>query len=137
MQQISLGEMMNNLQQALISNAIFSTSSAAVFVLFNTELANATGIPGVVLYAVALMLVVFAAILLYGAFGPYQRWVGRVAVVLDVAWVVMSVAVLLWPVVGLLAAGRWAIIGIAVVVAGFAAWQQQALQHLRGQAVVQ
>ena len=115
---------MNTLQNAMLGNALFSSLSAMGFLLFKNTIATSTNIPAMVLELIGLSLLGFAALMLYGIFGARQKTVGLWAVWLDWAWVIGSALALLLP---LTSNGRIGIAVIAVLVAGFALWQQRGI----------
>lgn len=117
-------QQMNTLQTAMLGNAAFSSSSAILFLLFGQVIASNSNIPELVIKLLALSLIGFAAILLYGVFGAQQKTVGRLAIGLDWAWVLGSAIALFLPVTN---TGRIGIAIIAALVAGFALWQQHGL----------
>jgi hypothetical protein len=115
---------MNTLQTAMLGNATFSSLSAIGFLVFQRGIASNSNIPEVVLATIALSLIGFAAILVYGVFGTQQKAIGRLTIGLDWAWVVGSAIALFLPMTNI------ARIGIAIIgalVAGFALWQQHGL----------
>jgi hypothetical protein len=115
---------MTPLQNAMIANASFSSLSALGFLGFRDVIAANTNLAPPALEVIAVGLLGFAALLVYGAFGAYTRLIGRWAVTLDWAWVAGSVFALALPLSTL---GRIGIVVIAALVAGFAVWQQRGL----------
>lgn len=115
---------MNTLQIAMLSNATFSSISATLFLIFGQVIATNSNIPELVLSLIAVSLIGFAALLLFGVFGTQQKTVGTLAVWLDWSWVAGSALALLLP---LTDTGRIGTSLVAVMVAGFALWQQSAL----------
>jgi hypothetical protein len=115
---------MSTLQTAMIGNALFSSFSATSFLLLKDTIATSTNIPAIVLELIGLSLFGFVALLLYGIFGARQKTVGGLAIWLDWTWVIGSVLALLLP---LNSNGRIGIVVIAVLVAGFALWQQRGI----------
>jgi hypothetical protein len=119
---------MKPLQRAMIGNAAFSSLSALGFLVFAQGIAVNTNVPKLALEVIAVGLLGFAALLLYGASGARSRMIGRWAVVLDWVWVAGSALALLLPLTDL---GRIGIVTLALVVAGFAVWQQRGLNDSR------
>jgi hypothetical protein len=119
---------MTRLRNAMIGNAVFSSGSAVAFLVFRQGIAVNTSIPTLALEVIAVGLLGFAALLLYGAFNARIQMIGRWAVLLDWAWVAGSLPALLLPLTEL---GRIGIVTVAVLVAGFAVWQQRGLSISR------
>ncbi len=115
---------MNILRTAMIGNAVFSSLSAMGFLFLKDTIAAGTNIPAMVLELIGLGLFGFAALLLYGILGARQKTVGTLAIWLDWAWVIGSALASLLP---LTSNGRIGIAVIAVLVAGFALWQQRGI----------
>jgi hypothetical protein len=120
---------MTPLQQAMVGNAVFSSISATSFLFFRQAIAANSNIPAVALAVIAVGLLGFAALLLYGALGRHIKLIGRWAVILDWAWVIGSALALILPLSNL---GRIGLAAIAVLVTGFAMWQQRGLNVSRG-----
>jgi hypothetical protein len=114
----------NQLQIAMTSNATFSLLSAFSFWYFSDTIAKSSEISTIVLTVIAIGLLGFAMLLFYGVFVAWQRQIGQVAVWLDWAWVVSSAIALLFPISTV---AKIAVVVLALVVAGFAWWQQQGL----------
>ena len=115
---------LNTLQTAMLGNALFSGTSATVFWLLRQELAARSNIPQLILEVIALGLLGFAALLVYGALGRHRHQVGLLAVGLDWAWVVGSAIALLLPITN---SARIGLVIIAIVVIAFALWQRRGL----------
>lgn len=112
---------------ALRANAAFSAISAVVLLLFSSTLAELFNAPRSVLLGIGVGLVLFVVDLLATASRQaIPRKKALYFVGADVLWVLGSAIVLLVP-TGLTTAGRLAILGVALVVAGFAAAQYLAL----------
>jgi hypothetical protein len=115
------------LRVAMLGNALFSGVCALVFFGFSADISVALDLPQVVLVVVALGLLGFVALLLLGVYTSHTRLVGQVAVWLDWAWVLGSVVAVFF----LGAVAQIAVLAVALVVAGFAVWQQKGIQTWR------
>lgn len=115
---------MSTLQAAMLGNAAFSSTSAILFLNFGQAIATNSNIPEIVLRLIAISLIGFAVLLLYGVFGAQPKMIGTIAVWLDWAWVAGSAIAMLLPVTN---TGRIGIALVAIAVAGFALWQQNSL----------
>lgn len=120
------------LRTALRGNGLFSAVSGAVLVLASRPLAETIGFPwpntllilGIILLLYALDLFWFTS---RETVNLTFAWV---AIALDVAWVIGSIALLLTDPVGLTVAGQWFIGLIAEVVALFALVQWLGVRRL-------
>ena len=120
------------LRRALRGNAVFSTLSAGVLVAGSSVLGPWLGIPTLALVVVGLGLLPFALFLERNVRrSEVDPGEARLAVAGDVAWVVGSVALLLFDPIGLTTAGQVAVIAVALVVADFAVLQAIGLGRLR------
>jgi hypothetical protein len=115
------------LRQAMLGNALFSGVCAIGFLGFSQNLSVALGLPVLALQAVAMALLSFVGLLLFGVRTTYTRLVGQLAVWLDWAWVLGSVAAMFF----LGATAQIAVLAVALAVAGFAVWQQKGLAQWR------
>ncbi len=127
-------------QQALLStlgrgvlraNGVFSALSGAALAAACQPIARFLGLDmALVLLIVGLATLLYAVYLLWVLARPVVRQ--RLLVMIgmaDVAWVVASIILLLWPGVPFTAEGRWAVGALALVVAGFAAVEFYALRR--------
>jgi len=115
------------LRIGLRANAAFSAISAVVLLLLSSTLAELFNAPRSVLLGIGVGLVLFVVDLLVTASRQtIPRKKALYFVGADVLWVLGSAVVLLVP-TGLTTAGRLAILGVAMVVAGLAAAQYLAL----------
>ncbi|HKV81315.1 MAG TPA: hypothetical protein VJP02_24420 [Candidatus Sulfotelmatobacter sp.] len=119
------------LKKALTGNAMFSVVSGVVILLANRWLVKFLGLPdNVSLAVVGISLIVYAALLLLSASRPRIRipdaWV---AVIMDVAWVVSSYAVIL--LVPFSVGGKWVIALVAELVLAFAILQWLGIRKIR------
>ncbi len=120
------------LRTALWANAVFSALSGAVLAAGSGVLGPWLGIPPAVLVGVGLALLPWAFLLHRNAGRPEpSRAEARLAVAGDVMWVLGSVAVLVLDPLGLTAAGKVAVVVVALMVADFAIWQSIGLGRLR------
>ena len=131
----SLQEGTNNsnlLRKALQGNALFSGLSGLASFFAAQWLAQFTGIYEPLVFVVlGVILIVFAVDLAWLASreSPDRRLVW-VVILLDVAWVAGSAAILMTDLVPLTVSGRWAIALLAEVVAVFALLQYIGLRRL-------
>ena len=131
----SLQEGTNNsnlLRKALQGNALFSGLSGLASFFAAQWLAQFTGIHEPLVFVVlGVILIVFAVDLAWLASreSPDRRLVW-VVILLDVAWVAGSAAILMTDLVPLTVSGRWAIALLAEVVAVFALLQYIGLRRL-------
>jgi hypothetical protein len=112
-----------NLRHAMLGNAMFSGICGTAFLLFSSQLAGFLKVAEVLLVVIGLGLLGFVGLLLFGLFSQHTRKVGVLAVWLDWVWVLGS-----FPAFVLLENGRLAVLAVALVVAGFAHWQQKGVQ---------
>jgi hypothetical protein len=115
------------LRQAMLGNALFSGACAIGFLGFSQNLSLALGLPVLALQAVAMALLGFVGLLLFGVFSAYTRLVGQMAVWLDWAWVLGSTVAMFF----LGTTAQIALLFVTLVVAGFALWQQKGLAQWR------
>ena len=121
----------NILRRAMRGNALFSAVSGLISLIEARPLAAFTGLDApAVFVGLGITLLAYAAVLFVVTNGEtVERRFGITAVVLDVAWVAGSAAILLsgWP--ELTTAGRWTVALLAEAVAFFAAWQWYGLRR--------
>ena len=120
------------LRASLRGNAVFSAVSGIVLIAGAAPLGTLLGVGApAVLTTVGVILVVYAGGLWWNARRPeVNRAEARIAVALDVAWVVLSAALLIFAPSLLTPAGRWIVAAVAVCVAGFAILQSFGLRAL-------
>jgi hypothetical protein len=116
--------MKHNLVKAMSGNLIFSSLCAMSFLLFAEFLASHTGIPELVFNIIAFGLLGFAGILGYGI-RTKSTQIAKIVVLLDWVWVVLSLIIVVSGWVALKPMGVLGVLSIAVIVAGFAIWQQR------------
>ena len=121
----------NILRRAMRGNALFSGASGLLSLIEARPLATFTGLDApAVFVGLGITLLAYAALLFVVTNGEtVERPYGIAAVVLDLAWVAGSAAILLsgWP--ELTIAGRWTVALLAEAVAFFAAWQWYGLRR--------
>ena len=113
-------------------NAVFSAVSGIVLIAGAAPLGTLLGVGApAVLPAVGVVLVLYAGGLWWNARRPkVDRAEASIAVALDVAWIVLSAALLIFAPSLLMPAGRWLVAAVAVCVAGFAIVQALGLRAL-------
>lgn len=123
----------STLRRAIQSNGAFSALSGLVLALGGKTVAAFIGLESsAILTGLGIVLMVYAVDLFWVASRPeIDRRLGWTAVILDVAWVVASYAILLigWP--SLTVAGKWTIALLAEAVGIFAIWQYVGLRRAR------
>jgi hypothetical protein len=119
------------LRSALRANGIFSAVSSTLLIVLAQPLSTLTGIrPPVILVIVGLLVLPFAALLLWATSRPTMvRRLAVATIVLDVIWVMASIGILLsgWL---LTTTGKWLIGILALIVADFAIWQSIRLKRV-------
>ncbi len=120
-----------SLQRAMRSNGVFSLLSGAVLLVGAKPLAEFMGIPvPAALLGIGGILLAYAITLFLVTARPQvDRRLGYTAIVLDIAWVLGSIAILTTDWVPLTTAGKWTVALLAEVVAGFAIWQAYAIRR--------
>lgn len=112
------------LRRTLTANALFSTLCAGG-AAFATPLADATGIPPLVLTVVCLGLLPFAGAAVFAAREPSERLgLIRAIYAADLAWVALTPVALLAPLTTL---GRALLVDVGLVVAVFAYFERRGL----------
>lgn len=120
------------IRAALRGNGAFSALGGLVAMLFGAALGETTDLPPVAVRVVGLGLLPYAALLWrWSGREPVRPAEGWAAVVADAAWVVATAVLLVVAPDVVNAAGKALLIGIAVVVAGFAEAQFVGLRRLR------
>jgi len=124
---------MNSLRKALRGNGVFSGLSGVVLLAGAAPIAEFTGIPASMPIGIVGGILVSYTGLLFWAAGQkivHHRF-GIIATLLDISWVVGSLAILLfgWP--PMTTAGRWVVALLAEAVASIAVWQLVAMGFLR------
>ena len=122
----------NLLKNALHGNALFSGTSGLVALLAAQSLAAFTGIESPSIFVVlGIVLILYAVDLWWVASREtINRHLAWAAILLDVLWVIGSVAILLFGWLPLTVAGSWTIALLAEVVAIFAVLQFIGLRRL-------
>ncbi len=124
---------MDTLKSALRSNAAFSALCAASIATLHAPLIRLFGAPhqqatAVFVWALVIGLLLFSGWILWVVQRPGMRGAAVWISAADLAWVLSSAAVLLFPPAWLTLTGRWLIAGIAVAVLLLALWQLAALR---------
>jgi hypothetical protein len=119
---------MTPLRIAMTGNAVFSSVSAVSLWLFQPVISMHTNIGSVAISLIAVGLAGFAGLLAYGVLSARTRVIGRLAVLLDWAWVCGSLIAIVLP---MSHRGRIGIVVVATMVAIFALWQQRGLSTSR------
>ena len=110
---------------SLLSGLILAAAARPVSVLLGVE-------PPAILLILGIVLIIYGIDLFWVASRPeIDTRLATAAVVLDVLWVLGSAALLLTGLVSLTAAGVWAVIIVADIVALFAIWQGYGLWRMR------
>ena len=119
------------LRTAMFGNLLFSSISATSFLLATRTFANSSGLPELAFKVIGFGLLGFALILWFGI-QPTQNQarIGKLVVILDWAWVFSSFVVLIPGLVPLTTIGSLGVLCIALIVAGFALWQQRSLRFM-------
>lgn len=122
----------NLLHQALLANGIFSSISGLVFMVSSAPIAAFLGVDfNAVLIALGLALVLFGLGVLWLSSRPeIPRSLAILVTVLDLAWVLGSIILLVSGIIPLTPEGKWAIAIIADIVAVFAILQIIGLRRL-------
>lgn len=121
----------NLLRNALRGNALFSGLSGVVSLFAAQSLAAFTGIQEPLVFVIlGIVLILFAVDLVWIASREtIDRRIAWAVILLDIAWVVGSVIILLFDLVPLTIAGRWTIALLAEAVAIFAILQYIGLRR--------
>lgn len=121
------------LRRAMRANAGFSGISGLVSLLAADALAAFTGIPEVLVFrALGVILILYGADLLWiTSRERVNIWFGITAVILDIAWVIGSMVLLLGNFLPLTTAGKWSVLLLAEVVSIFALVQGYAVWKIR------
>jgi hypothetical protein len=124
------------LRRTLRANAIFSTISGMVCIGGSGPLAAFLGlgsqVPMIVLGAGLLLFAV--GVFMAAAQVPLDRRKARIIILMDAAWVIGSILVVVDDPFALTVAGKWAVLGVADIVGVFAALQYIGLRRLRAPA---
>ena len=121
------------LRRAMRANAGFSGISGLISFLAADALVTFTGIPNALVFRVlGVILVLYAADLFWvTSREKVNIWFGITAVILDIAWVISSVVLLLGNFVPFTTAGKWTVLLLAEVVSIFALVQGYAVWKIR------
>ena len=121
------------LRRVLQANGLFSALSGATLVAAAKPLASLFGLASPPIFIIVGALLAIYAAVLFGAAArePVSRKLLLAAAILDSAWVIASAAGLLAGWFPITLAGKWAIVGIADVVAILAALEFYALRRTR------
>jgi hypothetical protein len=122
----------NLLKNALRGNALFSGTSGLIALLAAQSLTAFTGIePPIIFVLLGIVLILYAVDLWWiTSRETINRRFAWAAIILDVLWVVGSIAILLFGWLPLTVAGSWTIVLLAEVVAIFAVLQYFGLRRL-------
>lgn len=120
------------LRRALVANALFSGASGVLLALGARTIGSFLGLDNVlVLTITGVVLIIYAADLFYVATRPtVNRAAARLAIALDLLWVVGSAVILLSGWLPLTTAGRWAVGIVAEMVFLFALFQYLGIRRL-------
>lgn len=122
----------NMLRRALQANGLFSAISGVVLAVLPTQMSSFLGpnMPGVI-NLLGASLIGFAVALFWLAAEPrVRRSLALAVILLDIAWVVNSILLLITDAVPLTTHGMWAIAIVSGIVAFFAALQSYGLHRL-------
>jgi hypothetical protein len=122
------------LRYAMRADAIFSELSGLFFIGASSWIASFLGLPaaGPAILMMGIIFLFYGAGLWYFSQAEYLNpTTGSIAVAIDVAWVVASAVILATGVLGLSTSGQWAVLLVADVVLGFAAWKFFGTRRLR------
>jgi hypothetical protein len=120
------------LRRALFCNAGFSVFSAMIIVFWHNKLMQWLGIPkGFEILYLGIGLMIFAVwLVLNGARVPIKMLDARMAIAMDLAWVVLSIPVVVFA--PLASPGKGAVTVVAGVVLSFAVTQWIGVRRIRG-----
>jgi hypothetical protein len=120
------------LRWALFCNAGFSVFSAMIIVFWHNRLVQWLGIPkGFDILYLGIGLMIFAVwLVLNGARVPIKMLDARMAIAMDLAWVVLSIPVVVFA--PLASQGKGAVTVVAGVVLSFAVTQWIGVRRIRG-----
>lgn len=120
------------LHRALLANGIFSSISGLVFMIFSAPIAAFLGVDfSGVLIALGLVLILFGlGVVWLATRTEVPRSLTIVVTILDLAWVLGSILLLVSELIPLTSEGKWAIAIIADIVAVFAILQIIGLRRL-------
>jgi hypothetical protein len=121
------------LRRAMRANGGFSGISGLVCLLAADALVSFTGIPETFVFRIlGVILLIFAADLFWvTSREKVNIWFGITAVILDIAWVIGSVILLMSNFLPLTIAGKWSILLLAEAVSIFALVQGYAVWKIR------
>jgi hypothetical protein len=122
------------LRRTLRGNSIFSIISGLLFTFGAAPIASFLGIPdtSLIIAILGIVIVGFAAFLWMMTAKPVvNRQFGVIVFIMDVAWVVASLIILMTNTFSLSTEGRWAILIVADIVAVFAIFEFIGLRRLR------
>ncbi len=117
-----IDQKLSPLARAIRANAFFSGISALVFLLGARPIASWIGLgEPALLTAVGVLLLLYAPVLLWiSNRRPIPRWMAWVVIDLDILWVIGSAILVFTDWVPLTVAGKWTVVVLADIVAGFA-----------------
>jgi NADH:ubiquinone oxidoreductase subunit 6 (subunit J) len=114
----------SNLRHILNANAMFSATSGLFFVLAANPLAEFLGVAPPMMYLLAIVMFGYAALIAFNTYRPeISRGFTLFTVIGDLAWVLVSILLLLLPSPALSSDAKWAIGVTAICVDIFATLQ--------------
>ena len=120
------------LKNTLLINAVFSLTCGLACLIFADYLSRLTAIPSWILYALGVGLLIFAAdVALTATRTPLNPLFAKIIIGADIAWVVASVAVLIFFGSHLTLSGQVLIELVAIAVAVLATVQAVGLRQMR------
>lgn len=122
---------MKNLKLALRLNAAFSLITGTILALFSHSAASLFGISQPApFWLIGFGLLIFSAIVYaVSRQSPINLIYVFVIIILDIGWVIGSIAIIALGLFGISTTGHFAIASLAVIVSGFAIHQSYALMH--------
>lgn len=119
---------MNNLQKALIINALFSSLSGLTLIIFHTTIAKLFEVPNSSVFWIIGSLLLFFSLTIILEIYKQRKWAVIWIIIQDYLWVVASVILLLFPLFKISTIGNLLIAMVALVVFLMAINQTKALK---------